>query len=262
MTDLERAKLLAVGLHAAQRYGDEPFIVHPQAVAERAAHYGLPLAVQVAAWLHDTIEDTGTTRAEIAAEFGAEVAELVWLVSDAPGVTRKQKLTAMLERTRGGPTSHLRTSDTVAPQPAPAGATDAPDAPDASDATRGSAPLRESQTWNRRSRPSTDGVGSVASVASGAASAPTPDRSAPPSNLPGDIHHWAVALKLCDRWANVNASLLPTATRNYFKMYRDEYPRFREGLYRPGEWDTIWADLDAQVLAAPPPNQPPRRTAP
>ncbi len=55
-----------------------PFIIHPREVAERARGLGLPPKAVQAAWLHDTIEDTPVTYVDIHMEFGYEVAQLVW----------------------------------------------------------------------------------------------------------------------------------------------------------------------------------------
>lgn len=55
-----------------------PYINHPLEVAERLSRAGIEDAtVLVAAILHDTIEDTETTAAEIAREFGPHVAHIV-----------------------------------------------------------------------------------------------------------------------------------------------------------------------------------------
>jgi len=47
----------------------------------------------------------------------------------------------------------------------------------------------------------------------------------------------AIALKLCDRIANVEAV-------GKMKMYRKEYPEFRRMLYRKGELEELWNHLD------------------
>ena len=54
----------------------------------------------IAAWLHDTLEDTTLSRAEVEANFGAVVAELVWRVTDEPGATRKERKPATYRKTR------------------------------------------------------------------------------------------------------------------------------------------------------------------
>lgn len=84
---LIRASRVGAAAHAGQmRKSGEPYITHPVAAATVLAEQGVDVETLVAAILHDTIEDTPLTRAEIAAEFGATVAELV------EGVTKLDKL--------------------------------------------------------------------------------------------------------------------------------------------------------------------------
>jgi guanosine-3',5'-bis(diphosphate) 3'-pyrophosphohydrolase len=84
---LIRAWRVGAAAHAGQtRKSGEPYITHPVAAATVLAEQGVDLETLVAAILHDTIEDTPLTREEIAAEFGATVAELV------EGVTKLDKL--------------------------------------------------------------------------------------------------------------------------------------------------------------------------
>jgi len=84
---LRRAWQVGAVAHAGQmRKSGEPYITHPVAVAQILAEQGLDLETLVAAILHDTIEDTALTRADIAAEFGETVAELV------DGVTKLDKV--------------------------------------------------------------------------------------------------------------------------------------------------------------------------
>jgi len=81
------AARFAAERHAAQRRKGrtaEPYINHLLEVAELLARLtdGLDANLIVAALLHDTIEDVGVTRAEIAARFGEDVASLVAEVTD------------------------------------------------------------------------------------------------------------------------------------------------------------------------------------
>lgn len=59
-----------------------PYVTHPFSVALLVAEDGAHDDVVTAALLHDTIEDTGTTREEIAATFNENVADLVGHVSE------------------------------------------------------------------------------------------------------------------------------------------------------------------------------------
>jgi guanosine-3',5'-bis(diphosphate) 3'-pyrophosphohydrolase len=81
---IEKAKAFAFAKHDGQtrKYTGEPYIIHPLAVGELVASIGEPDAVVAAAILHDTLEDTKTTEAELVAEFGPEVAGLVVELTD------------------------------------------------------------------------------------------------------------------------------------------------------------------------------------
>jgi guanosine-3',5'-bis(diphosphate) 3'-pyrophosphohydrolase len=86
MTMIERARVFATAAHAAvgqvRKYTFEPYIVHPAEVAKIVRDAGGTDAMIAAAWLHDTVEDTGVTIETIRAEFGVEVAELVGWLTD------------------------------------------------------------------------------------------------------------------------------------------------------------------------------------
>ena len=104
MTDLGDTKLLvraiefAARKHRMQRRKDvdaSPYINHPIAVMSvLCVEAGIDDATVLSvAALHDTIEDTETTRAELAREFGKEIAELVGEMTDdksLPKVERKR----------------------------------------------------------------------------------------------------------------------------------------------------------------------------
>ena len=64
--------------HAGQkRQSGEPYVSHPLAVAEILADWRLDGQALVAALLHDVMEDTSVTKAEISDTFGKPVADLV-----------------------------------------------------------------------------------------------------------------------------------------------------------------------------------------
>ncbi len=96
-----RAYQFAEQAHTGQRRASgEPYITHCVAVAAILAEMRVPPAVVIAGLLHDTVEDTTRTQADIRREFGDEVAHLV------DGVT---KLTNLPRVERGD--QHLEEKD-------------------------------------------------------------------------------------------------------------------------------------------------------
>ena len=82
--------------HRAQRRKDTaatPYINHPIAVAEtlvRVGNVGDPVSIQ-AAILHDTLEDTETTIAELDEQFGEDVRRLVEELTDDKGLPKAER---------------------------------------------------------------------------------------------------------------------------------------------------------------------------
>ncbi len=75
---LNRAYVFAMKAHGSQkRASGDPYFSHPIEVAGILTKYKLDGNSIITALLHDTIEDTETTRDEIAKHFGEEVAQLV-----------------------------------------------------------------------------------------------------------------------------------------------------------------------------------------
>ena len=92
---LNRAYVYAMRMHGAQkRASGDPYFAHPIEVAGILTDYRLDTATIVTALLHDVIEDTAVTRAEIDRLFGAEIGELV------EGVTKLSKLELSSEHLR------------------------------------------------------------------------------------------------------------------------------------------------------------------
>lgn len=86
--------------HAAQRRkaGDIPYINHPIEVALVLAQCGVTdVDVLVAAILHDTIEDTDTSEAELRAIFGGRVTDLVLECSDDKSLPKAERKRLQVE---------------------------------------------------------------------------------------------------------------------------------------------------------------------
>ena len=81
MTLIERAAQFAKDAHESinqrRKYSDQPYIVHPAAVAEIVASVTDDENMICAAWLHDVVEDTPVTLGEIKSAFGDDIANLV-----------------------------------------------------------------------------------------------------------------------------------------------------------------------------------------
>ncbi|MBS1677280.1 MAG: HD domain-containing protein [Actinobacteria bacterium] len=80
-----RALARAATAHAGQTRngsGGLPYIEHPRMVAATLAERGYPDEILAAALLHDVVEDSDATVADLRAEFGEEIAGLVAVLSD------------------------------------------------------------------------------------------------------------------------------------------------------------------------------------
>lgn len=84
---VERARVFATAAHSAvgqlRKYTNEPYIVHPAEVVDILRSRGIEDEYMLAAaWLHDTVEDTGVEVTDIWREFGSVVASYVhWLTN-------------------------------------------------------------------------------------------------------------------------------------------------------------------------------------
>ena len=84
---IRNAHAFAHEKHKGQtRSSGEPYLTHVQEVAQFVTRLGLDAASIATALIHDTVEDTDTSLAEVREKFGAEVAELV------DGVTKLNQL--------------------------------------------------------------------------------------------------------------------------------------------------------------------------
>ena len=90
-----RALDFAVAAHAGQiRDNGDPYITHPVEVATILTDFRVDTNSIVTALLHDVVEDTGTTLADVERGFGRDVARLV------DGVTKLNRLELTSERSK------------------------------------------------------------------------------------------------------------------------------------------------------------------
>jgi DNA-binding SARP family transcriptional activator len=84
---LQQAYDVAQTHHAgALRKSGDPYITHPMAVAAILSQHSLDATTLTTALLHDTIEDTDYSLAELKRDFGADVAALVAAVTAVSGI--------------------------------------------------------------------------------------------------------------------------------------------------------------------------------
>ncbi|MFC3124512.1 RelA/SpoT family protein [Pseudoroseomonas globiformis] len=92
---IEAAYNIAATAHASQsRENGDPYITHPLAVAGILAGYRLDTATIATALLHDVVEDTTYSLAELEKRFGSDIARLI------DGVTKLTRLELQSERTK------------------------------------------------------------------------------------------------------------------------------------------------------------------
>lgn len=83
------AREFAITAHGNQLYGSLPYAVHLDAVAALLEPYGEE--AQVTGYLHDVVEDTQITVAEISEKFTPFISRCVELLTDAAGDSRKER---------------------------------------------------------------------------------------------------------------------------------------------------------------------------
>ncbi len=98
-----KALAFAAHKHRDQRRKDinaSPYINHPISLADLLYHKGGvdDVVVIVGALLHDTIEDTDTTPAELTAEFGSGISSVVLEVTDDTNLDRTTRKQVQIER--------------------------------------------------------------------------------------------------------------------------------------------------------------------
>jgi (p)ppGpp synthase/HD superfamily hydrolase len=97
-----QAREFARAKHAEQKrkYTGEPYFVHLEEVAELVRTFGVGEEAEVLAYLHDTVEDTATTHAELVEKFGVQIALGVRALTNTPKDTGNRKTRKEIDRRR------------------------------------------------------------------------------------------------------------------------------------------------------------------
>ncbi len=100
-SDIYHAYLFGAKAHQGQvRKSGDPYITHPLAVATILAEMRMDVDSIIAAILHDVIEDTPISKAQVAEHFGNDVASLVDGVSKLTQIEFESKVEAQAENFR------------------------------------------------------------------------------------------------------------------------------------------------------------------
>lgn len=99
----KEAEEVAENLHRNQSYGVYPYKKHLRDVVNILEEHGFVNEYIIAGWLHDSLEDCNISYREIKDNFGKDVAEMVYAVTDPKGRTREEKKAKVYEDLKAYP---------------------------------------------------------------------------------------------------------------------------------------------------------------
>lgn len=92
LLEQDSARMLAEFLHAKQTYDDQDYIYHIDSVVEVLRRFSIiDEDILIAAYLHDSVEDTTASLKLIRKYFGEQVMILVNAVTNEQGLNRKER---------------------------------------------------------------------------------------------------------------------------------------------------------------------------
>jgi (p)ppGpp synthase/HD superfamily hydrolase len=113
--DYREARDLAIHVHGNQMYGDSPYVNHLDDVVDVLSRFGFSGEYIIAGYFHDTGEDTALAYTKLKKNWGLDIAEMVYCVSDELGRTRKEKKEKTLPKTASNPKAIiLKLADRIA----------------------------------------------------------------------------------------------------------------------------------------------------
>ena len=104
ITKVKEAAYLAIGQHGTQTYDGHPYYYHLEQVVDVLIEFGFTEDVYViSGYLHDTLEDTSISYNDIKKQFGLDVAEIVYAVTDELGRNRKERKSKTYPKIKANP---------------------------------------------------------------------------------------------------------------------------------------------------------------
>lgn len=92
VTKIKEAAYLAISLHGMQNYDGYPYYYHLEQVVDVLEEFGFTEdKYKISGYLHDVMEDTAISYNDIKKQFGLEIAEIVYCVTDELGRNRKER---------------------------------------------------------------------------------------------------------------------------------------------------------------------------
>lgn len=104
VTKQKEAAYLAISLHGTQTYDGYPYYYHLEQVVDVLIEFGFTEDKYIiSAYLHDILEDTAISYNDIKKQFGEEVAEIVYAVTDELGRNRKERKAKTYPKIKANP---------------------------------------------------------------------------------------------------------------------------------------------------------------
>jgi (p)ppGpp synthase/HD superfamily hydrolase len=104
VTKIKEAAYLAISLHGTQTYDGHPYYYHLEQVVDVLKEFGFTEdKFVIAGYLHDVLEDTAISYNDIKTQFGEEIAEIVYAVTDELGRNRKERKAKTYPKIKANP---------------------------------------------------------------------------------------------------------------------------------------------------------------
>ena len=104
VTKVKEAAYLAISLHGTQTYDKHPYYYHLEQVVDVLKEFEFTEDKYIiSGYLHDVMEDTAISYNDIKNQFGEDIAEIVYAVTDELGRNRKERKAKTYPKIRANP---------------------------------------------------------------------------------------------------------------------------------------------------------------